>query len=89
MNALGTVAGAGVSVIGGFVGVGFFEAVGEDWRLDDNDNDVGAIMGKYACEFDAFIVLGQGPKGDVVDVPGLIIAAGVVVAAAFAGNGTI
>lgn len=46
-------------------------------------------MGKYACEFDAFIVLGHGPEGDVVGFSGLIIAAGVVVAAAFAGSGTI
>ena len=76
LNALGAVAGAGVIVIRGFVGVGCSKAVGEDRRLDDNDNDVGAIMGKYACEFDALIVLGCGPKGDV-DVPGVVIAVSV------------
>lgn len=67
LNALGAVAGAGVSVIWGFLGVGFWgghfsdEAIGEDGRLEFNDdgNDIGAFMGEDACVFDAPIRLGH------------------------------
>ena len=45
-------------------------------------------MGKNACEFDTPIVLGLGPKGEVVDASGVVAAAaGVVVTAAFEGRG--
>ena len=100
LNALGAVAGAGVSVILGVVVLGadsfgaYFssDAVSgvEMLGIKDDDSDVGAVTEKYACRFDAFIVLGPGPESDGVDATGLgIAAAGVVVPAALEGRGNI
>ena len=95
LNALGAVAGAGVSVILGgldmdFFGVDFIDdAFGEDARIDANGNDGRAIAEKNACGLDTAIVLGRGPKIDLLDVPEAAVTAGVVVTAALEGSGTI
>lgn len=95
LNALGAVAGAGVSVILGVFGVDLFgvyffdEAFGEDARIDANGNGGRAVAERNACGFDTAIVLGHGPKIDVVHVSEAAVPAGVVVTAAFEGSGTI
>lgn len=95
MNALGAVAGAGVNVILGvfdvdFFGVDFFDdTIGEDGRIDTNDNGRRAVGGNIACGFDMVVGLEHGPERDVVDVFGVAIAARAVVPAAFGARGTI
>lgn len=95
LNALDAVARAGVSVTLGFLALDFFgvdffdEAAGEDGGIDGSVNDGGTVAGKNTCGIDVLVGLGPGPKRDVVDVSGVAVTAGVVVAATFGGSCTI
>ncbi len=71
-------------------GTHFFDGTAvEERRIGDDDNIVGAVVGKNACELDILVAVGLEPRREAVDVSRVAVAASALVTAAFGSKGTI